>query len=195
MDEIPDLSSKISSDEEDFPEGDMYPLNSKRLRAVWIRRIAEAMELPTNVSVEETRQMIEGKFIQQQYEPQNVQVVIQGKDDTAAMFLVNENGVIKYIEPRNAHAHVTNSPGIARGAPLAPDGNQPDSDSSSALLIQLQQAKVRAEDLEAELAETSTDLVMTKALLAKEKERVKKLAEAVSSTWFMKMKWIRKMSK
>ena len=175
MDEIPDLTSEFSSDEEDFPEGDMYPLSSKRLKAVWIRRLAEALELPTNASVEETRQMIEGKLIQQQYQPQNVQVIIQGKDDAAAMFLVNENGVIIHIEPHILHAHVTSSPDLARGAPLALDGNQVGSDPSSALLSQLQQAKTRVESLETELAETAADLVMTKASLAKEKEKTRRL--------------------
>ena len=175
MDEIPDLTSEFSSDEEDFPEGDMYPSSSKRLKAVWIRRLVKALELPTNASVEETRQMIEGKLIQQQYQPQNMQVIIQGKDDAAAMFLVNENGVIKHIEPHILHAHVISSPGLARGAPLALDGNQ--AAPSSALLSQLQQAKTKVENLEMELAEIATDLVMTKASLAKEKEKTRRLWE------------------
>ena len=118
MDEIPDLSSELLSDKEDFPKGDMYPLSLRRLRAVWIWQMAEAMELLTSVSLEEVWQMIQGKLIQQQYQPQNVQVVIQGKDDEATMFLVNENGVIKF-ESCNTHVHVTNSPEFAHGAPLA----------------------------------------------------------------------------
>ena len=64
----------LSSDgEEDFPAGDAYPLSSRRLRAVWIRRIAESMELP-----EATWQMIEERLIRQQHQPQNIQVIIQG---------------------------------------------------------------------------------------------------------------------
>ena len=146
--------------------------------------------------------MIEGKLIQQQYQPQNVQVIIQGKDDAAAMVLVNENGVIKHIKPHNLHAHVTSSPGLARGPPLvldgnhvgndphahvtnspglahdpplALDGNHTGNDPSSALLSQLQQAKTKVKNLEMELAETAIDLVMTKASLAKEKEKTRRL--------------------
>ena len=70
---------------------------------------------------------------------------------------------------------MTSSPGLTRGAPLALDGNQADNDPSSALLSQLQQAKVKIENLEMELAETATDLVKTKALLAKEKEKTRQL--------------------
>ena len=90
MDEIPDLSS----DEDVMPDGDMYPLNSKRVKAAWIRRIAETLELPTTASLEETRQMIEGKLTGLRYQPENVQVVVQGKDEGAVIFLVNETGII-----------------------------------------------------------------------------------------------------
>ena len=72
MDEIPDLSS----DEEIIPEGDMYPLNSERVKAAWIRRIAETLNLPTTTSLEETRQMIEEKLSGLRYQPENVQVVV-----------------------------------------------------------------------------------------------------------------------
>ena len=129
--DITDLSSELSSDEEDFPKGDMYPLSSRRLRTVWIRQVAEAMELLTRALLEEVRQMIEGKLVQQQYQPQNVQVVVQGKDDEAAMFLVNENGVIKCIESRNTHDHVTNSPESAHGALLAFEREQESDDPCS----------------------------------------------------------------
>lgn len=70
------------------------------------------------------------------------------------------------------HAHVTSSPTIAHRALLVLDHNQESSDPSSALLIQLQQAKVK---LEMELADTATDLILTKASLAKEKEMSKQL--------------------
>ena len=58
MGEIPDLSS----DEEAMPDGDMYPLNFKRVKETWIRHKAETLILPTMMSVEEARQTTERKL-------------------------------------------------------------------------------------------------------------------------------------
>ena len=68
MEDLPELSS----DKDEFPEGDMFPLNSRRIKGCWIQRIAEALELPGRASLEETRQMIEGKLMELQYQPQNM---------------------------------------------------------------------------------------------------------------------------
>ena len=110
--------SELSSDEDKFPKGDMFPLNLRRIKGCWIQRIAEALELPGRASLEETRQMIEGKLMELQYQPQNVQVIIHSKNDGAAMFLVNDTGVIKCIELCDESAHVLdNENGNAWGAP------------------------------------------------------------------------------
>ena len=50
-----------------------FPLNSRRLTAEVLARIARALGLPTNASSAETRQLIEGKLAED-HEPQNVQV-------------------------------------------------------------------------------------------------------------------------
>jgi len=47
------------------------------------------------------RQLIEGKLIEMYEEPQNVQVIVQGKNESAHMFLISENCTIKH-----AHDHV-----------------------------------------------------------------------------------------
>ena len=52
-----------------------YPLNSKRLTAGILSRVARALGLPTRGSVAETRQIIEGK-LGEDYEPMNIQVDI-----------------------------------------------------------------------------------------------------------------------
>ena len=98
MDDIPELSG-----EEDLPLGDKYHLNSRGLRAAWIQRIAQSLELPTSASTSEVRQMIDGKLADLQQEATNVQVIVQGKSDGAAMFLVNENGIMTI----NAHHMLT----------------------------------------------------------------------------------------
>ena len=50
-----------------------YHLNSRRLTAEIVNRIAKGLGLPTNASLSETRQLIEGT-LEGDHEPQNVQV-------------------------------------------------------------------------------------------------------------------------
>ena len=119
---------ELSSDEDEFPEGDMFPLNSRRIKGCWIHRIVEALELPDRAyaSLAEMRQMIEGKLMELQYKPQNVQVIAQGKNYGAAMFLVNETGVIKCIESCDESAHKT----VMQGSTISrngPDQTRPNS--------------------------------------------------------------------
>ena len=52
------------------------PLNSKRLTAAHLKRLAMALDIPTTAAGDEVRQMVEGKFGKQGREPQNVQVVL-----------------------------------------------------------------------------------------------------------------------
>ena len=50
------------------------PLNSKRLTASQLKRLAAALEVPTTAAADEVRQMIEGKLAEGGREPPNVQV-------------------------------------------------------------------------------------------------------------------------
>ena len=58
-----------------------YPLNSRRLRAVHLRAIAEAIGLPTGGSVDQLRQCIEGKLKTDREDP-NVVVIIREAQTT-----------------------------------------------------------------------------------------------------------------
>ena len=49
--------------EESGSRSRVLPLNSRRLTAVLLRRIAHAMTLPTAVPAEQLRQLIDGKLI------------------------------------------------------------------------------------------------------------------------------------
>ena len=62
------------SDAEGVPKGPVYSLNSKRLTALHLQRIADSLGLPTKGSAAVTRQLIEGKLIEMGKEPPNVQV-------------------------------------------------------------------------------------------------------------------------
>ena len=78
-------SGNSSSEQDDsgtewIPQGQSYPLNSKRLRIVHLQRIAESMELPASGTAAVTRQLIEGKLMEMGKEPRNAQVVIQSEN-------------------------------------------------------------------------------------------------------------------
>ena len=76
-----------------------YPLNSKRLTAHSIARIAEALGLPTTASPAELRQLIEGKLIECDREQLNVEVVVATTERGAGIVLQDGEGVIVDIPP------------------------------------------------------------------------------------------------
>ena len=81
----------VFKDKEEFPEGKVYPLNSKRLTSSQLQALANALELPSGASSEETRQLIEGRLMELGHEPRNVQVVVA---EDQRIFLVNDKGTI-----------------------------------------------------------------------------------------------------
>ena len=68
------------------------PLNSKRLTAEQLRRLARAMNIPTTAATDEVRQMVEGKLSEDGREPWNVQVVLDGTTPLDAFTLQDEEG-------------------------------------------------------------------------------------------------------
>lgn len=77
--------------EEDGARSRVWPLNSKRLTAALLRRVASAMSLPADAPAERLRQLIEGRLIAMGKEPMNVQVLVTGAAETPA--LQDEGGV------------------------------------------------------------------------------------------------------
>ena len=51
-------------------------LNSRKVTKPVLRQLATALELPGNGTIEETRQMIEGKLTEMEREPRHVQVIL-----------------------------------------------------------------------------------------------------------------------
>ena len=75
-------------------EGRVLPLNSRRLTAAFLRMIAQAMALPTNVPPDQLRQLIEGKLIAMGKEPRNVQVLVtEGETGEERPDLMDGDGV------------------------------------------------------------------------------------------------------
>ena len=107
--------------------------------------------------------MIEGKLMELQCQLQNVQVIV--KNDRAAMFLVNETGVIKCIELCDESARVLdNQNGNVCGAQETFEREQwEDDDASSEVMLELKQAKAKIASLETELHHAIKDLMSVKA--------------------------------
>ena len=60
-----------------MPRGKRLPLNSRRLTAAHLKRIATAMELPVTGSADQLRQLIEGKLQTEGHETTNILVVVE----------------------------------------------------------------------------------------------------------------------
>ena len=78
-----------------------FPLNSRRLTSSVISRVAAALEVPAGGSLEDTRQMLEGKLVEVGREPRNVQVVLSEEEHRPAIRLEDGEGVFLEV-PRVA---------------------------------------------------------------------------------------------
>lgn len=88
-----------SGDHTEMPRGGRYPLNSKRLTAVHLRRLAGALGIPTSASSEDLRQLIAGKLEEMGREPMNVQVGLHKTDRGVHLTLRDAEGVIREVDP------------------------------------------------------------------------------------------------
>ena len=89
----------VESDGPRVTRTNTYPLNSRRLIAEHMTRIAKGLGLPTGATLADLKQMIEGKLAEN-YEPRNVQVdVVELGASATAIKLRDEGGVILEIPP------------------------------------------------------------------------------------------------
>ena len=82
-----------------LPRGQTLPLNSKCLTGPMVQQIAKSVGLPTSASLEDTRQMLEGKIGEMGREPRNVQVVLQDVEGGVHITLRDVDGIFLEIEP------------------------------------------------------------------------------------------------
>ena len=68
------------------------PLNSKWLKSGHQQWLAKELGVPTAASVDELRQMIDGKLTEEGKETRNVQAMLEGADPTAELSLVDAEG-------------------------------------------------------------------------------------------------------
>ena len=105
------MSEKGSTSEEEMPGvgaeargkelscAKLLPLNSQRLTAVHLRQLARGLGLPTSGSVDQLRQVVEGK-LQEDHDPLNVQVRVEETADMSVkLSLIDEEGVFLETGP------------------------------------------------------------------------------------------------
>ena len=119
--------------------GRTLPLNSRRLTASIVNRIAKALSLPHSASLDDTKQMVEGTLVERGEEPRNVQVTLIEGVGGVVIELWNEDGAFLTIEPESEIEREHEEPGTggAVGAETAgedEDGTESDSRSREAEL-------------------------------------------------------------
>lgn len=101
-----------------------------------------------------------------------MQVIVQGKSDGAAMFLINETGIILSIKAYHTHDHVI---GLdqSNSAPqhASPRGNK----RVTQLSAELDKVNYKIEQLESQLNASRLEVESLKAALVKQKLKVKHL--------------------
>ena len=66
-----------------------FPLNSRRMKAVYLGRVAGKLGLPSNATANDLRQIVEGKLREMGHEPGNFQVAVEESPTMETLQLLN----------------------------------------------------------------------------------------------------------
>ena len=132
-----------------------YTLNSMRLTADIVNRIAKGLGLPSKASLADTQQMIEGKTTAE-HEPKNVQIeVTESGSGTTRIQLQDEGGVILEIPPEEENRSTSreaSTMGSASESKGEAGGERNDMVSRvTELEAELESGRERTRELESEL--------------------------------------------
>ena len=133
-------SGQDDSETKLVPKGCNYPPNSKRVKAVHLQQTAATLGLLTREMAATTRQLIEGKLLEMDWEPENAQVITQATSEKSVIFLVDQSSVMY-----NSHEHITHV-----NQPVNAEGDDCPGESSSALHNKDSKLAVLQEALEAQ---------------------------------------------
>ena len=78
-----------------------FPLNSRRLTASVVSRIAKELGLEISASLEDTRQVVSGKITEMGRQPQNVQVDLVESGSGVVITLRDDEGVFLMSQPED----------------------------------------------------------------------------------------------
>ena len=76
------------------------PLNSKSLTASNVKRIARALDVPSEATLDEVRLLIEGKVQELGHEPSNTQVMVEETVRGTKLTLLDHGGVFVTVKPQ-----------------------------------------------------------------------------------------------
>ena len=78
---------------------ELLPLNSRRLTAAMVRRLASALDIPTTGTAEDVRQLLDAKLTERGHEPMKVQVVVCTGADGVTLCLEDVEGTFLEVRP------------------------------------------------------------------------------------------------
>ena len=157
-----------------------YPLNSRRLTADVIGRIAASLGLPRAGSLEDKRQMIGGKLEEAEREPRNVQVVVAETEDGVTVRLQDETGVFREITPGSVEVEA-GSRRRSRGDSEGSDG----SGGGGARSDDLETARARITELEAELLRADEEHASLREEVSSVREELEEERVKYKALWRM----------
>ena len=182
-----EMRDEVTSEEEDtqsqeWPEGDTFPLNSKRLNSTRLKQIGEALGVsPSLATRSQLKLMIEGKLTDMGYDPCNVQVIISDcESDKTMIYLVNDEGVIKRIDSVATHViEESREQNSALRDALA---------ECERLRVEVDEHSTRVRSLEVELAEATATIEQLRNVEGEEeidqlKQAVKKESLKAKKFW------------
>ena len=143
---VPALLEESGEEDLTFLKGNVYPLNSRRLVASQLHRLAGILGLPTSSSLASTRQLIEGKLLEMGCEPKNVQVI--ESDEDARLYLVTDDGVISE-ESAEVNTHVSDTSGAIFSHII--NNNESSVHELESLRSALREARLENEDLKEQM--------------------------------------------
>ena len=166
-----------------------YPLNSKRLSANVIGRVAKELGLSVSASLAHTRVMVDGKLAEE-HELRNMQVdVIERGPGVRTIKLRDENGMFLEI-PAGGELEEERESGRAEAksresSEEEPDGARDDSTSREELLGQLRAAYDRAHESETELGQARQSCEHAAEEVSRLNTKVKEEKNKYMALWHM----------
>ena len=141
-----------------------FPLNSRRMKAVYLRRVADELGLPSNATATDLRQIVEGKLREMGHEPGNLQVAVEESPTVETLQLLNAYGPI--IEVR--HDKPTQDLEEETDYSAQSHSSLPSSEADQELLEQVQTLREERDELQEQVTQLQEKLEA-------EKQRVQEL--------------------
>ena len=159
---------ELTEQEVELPEGQTFPLNSRRVTHATLRAIAEALELPGKGKKPELLTVIEGKLSETR-EVRNIQVIVQEREIGATkLFLLDDEGV--FLETESGAGRESGRPARIEGAEHEKLRREVED-----LTRKLRETEQQVERSTTRADGATAEVESLRSQLKKEKERAKKL--------------------